>query len=71
MQAINLRLCKQLLWRWDGIYSWLLGAARHPVTAVAQYDADATLKLLLSFGRHGICTTHFKELTLPDQVTFW
>lgn len=67
MQAINLSLCKQLLWQWDGIYEWLLGAAHHPVTAVAQYDAGLALKLLLCFGRHGICTTHCKVAHDPDE----
>lgn len=57
--------------------TWLLGAAQHPVTAVGQYDAGVALKLLLCFGRHGICTTHCKvandldeEVTVSHLITF-
>lgn len=71
MQAASLALCRRVLWNWPGLYAWLLAATSKPVLAIASYDANSALKLCLSFGRHGLSTSHFRTLALPGKVGFW
>jgi hypothetical protein len=57
-----------MLWAQPGIYTWLLAAARRPVAAIATYDAEAALERVLTFGRHGIASSHLRTLATPKQV---
>jgi hypothetical protein len=67
-QAAAGALCRSMLWSQPGIYGWLLAATRRPVAAICAYDAGATLKLVLSFGRHGISSSHLRTLASPKRV---
>ncbi len=54
-----------MLWDWAGLHGWLLAAVDRPVSAIAAYDAAAALELVVTFGRHGIATSRFKEVACP------
>lgn len=62
-------LCWRMLWARPGIYTWLLAATRRPVAAIAAYDAEAVLKLVLTFGRHGVASSHLRALASPKRVS--
>lgn len=77
-------MCRVLLWKWDGIYDWILASVKRPVVAIAKYGTPSagtsgggggggdregpSVLLVLSLGRHGLCTTHFRALPIPEQV---
>ena len=60
-----------MLWSQAGIYTWLLAVTRRPVAAIAAYDAEAALKLVLTFGRHGVASSHLRTLASPKRVSSW
>lgn len=68
-QAVAEALCRRMLWSQPGIYTWLLAATRRPVAAIAAYDAEAALKLVLTFGRHGVASSHLRALATPKRVS--
>jgi hypothetical protein len=70
-QAVAEALCRRMLWAQPGIYTWLLAATRRPVAAIAAYDAEAALKLVLTFGRHGVASSHLRTLANPKRVSSW
>lgn len=64
-QAATEALCRRMLWDWAGLHGWLLAAVHRPVRAIAAYDAGSALELVVTFGRHGVATSRFKEVACP------